>query len=122
MAHLDFKAPTLAPGCFRFLASLLLGLSLSDSALAGDPLKGAALATDICSECHFVLANQESPSSDVPSFVEISARQKNLSDLASILAGPHPRMPDARLSRSQMEDIAAYIHSLNKRPDSDGKP
>lgn len=107
------NTPILSPACLRFLASALLGLKFFGSALAGDPLEGEALAKNICAECHFVLANQESPSADVPSFVDIAARHKNLSDLARILAGPHPRMPDARLSKTQIEDLAAYIRSLD---------
>ena len=44
--------------------------------------------------------------------------------LAAFLADPHPKMPDMHLSRSEIDDIVAYIQSLNPKarpPAPDGK-
>jgi len=53
-----------------------------------------------------------------PRFVDIARnRAIDRKVLSGVLADPHPAMPRLDLSHSQLEDLAAYIRSLN--PDGD---
>lgn len=107
-----------------FVAAVLA--SPGASAFAADAERGETIAARWCSACHVVSSDQKSASADVPSFADIALRRTDRKKLANFLVDPHPKMPDMHLTRSEIDDIVAYIRSLDPRPtprepDSDKK-
>jgi mono/diheme cytochrome c family protein len=84
--------------------------ALATSALAADADNGERLARRWCAACHVVASNQQTTTSEAPPFAAIARKPDfNAGALALFLLNPHPKMPDMGLSRSQAEDLAAYI-------------
>lgn len=85
------------------------------AALAADASHGADLAKRWCASCHLVSADQAQGSADVAPFAAI-ARKPDFSPekLAFFLLDPHPKMPNFPLSRTEANDIAAYIATLRR--------
>lgn len=99
-------------------ASLILGGSAVPSASAQDAVAGGKLAQTWCANCHVVGRTQASgTSTGAPSFSSI-AQRKDLTPMALrvFLQTPHDRMPDLHLSRDEVDDVIAYIGSLQKTP------
>jgi mono/diheme cytochrome c family protein len=99
-------------------------LSFPLTAAAADAKHGATIAQRWCATCHIVTSDQKTGSADVPPFADIARRKTNAKALAAFLADPHPKMPDMHLTRTEIEDIVAYIRSLNPKnppPAPDGK-
>lgn len=108
----------------RALAIVAPALLSAGTALAADAKHGAVVAKRWCAACHVVSGDQKSGSADVPPFAEIARRRTDPKALAAFLADPHPKMPDMHLTRREIEDIVAYIRSLNPAnppPTPDGK-
>lgn len=81
-----------------------------------DPASGATLARTWCSDCHVVDAQQAHGNDAVPTFMAIAAMPSTTSmSLHAFLMTPHGRMPDLKLSNTQIDDVAAYILTLRKR-------
>jgi mono/diheme cytochrome c family protein len=98
--------------------SLLVALSAvsclaSASALAtGDAKMGAALAQQWCISCH-AQASSSTASDSVPSLtaaVQKSGRTPEA--LGGWLANPHGQMPNLSLTRSEIDDLVAYLMTL----------
>jgi hypothetical protein len=67
-----------------------------------------------CSPCHIVEPNQRNELANSPPFETIARRSSFDADmLAYLILSPHPRM-NMTLSRSEAEDIAAYIATLRR--------
>jgi mono/diheme cytochrome c family protein len=83
---------------------------------APDPEYGETLAQRLCSNCHLVNNAQEQVNVDVPSFHEIANRQGQTegSIMAKIVIPKHP-MPVIPITKSELNDLAAYIMSLKDR-------
>ncbi len=83
---------------------------------AGDPQAGRAYALRNCTSCHMVSSRQSPPVRVAPSFQAIAdMRSTTEISLHAFLSTPHPKMPNFILSRSDAEDVIAYILSLRKR-------
>ena len=97
-------------GAFAF--ARLAALSNAVAAPA-DPVNGGRLAKQWCASCHIVAADQARGADNVPPFATI-AKMKGFSagNVAQFLMDPHPKMPDMQLSRSEAQDLGAYIASL----------
>jgi mono/diheme cytochrome c family protein len=80
-------------------------------ARAADAAQGGVLAKRWCAECHAVSRDQQRAQSDAPSFAAISASRR-VPDIAAFLGQSHPRMPDMNLSREEILDMIAYMHTL----------
>ncbi len=95
------------------LAALLVGgLSIAPS-FAADAKQGKVLAQRWCASCHLVAPEQKQANADVASFAAIGRdRRFDAPRLAFFLLAPHPAMPDMQLTRSEAQDLAAYIKSL----------
>lgn len=81
----------------------------------GDPNAGWVLARKWCRGCHVVDTSAEGTDT-APSFPSIA--QDHGADprwLRAWLVAPHPQMPDLNLSRTEIDDIVAYLSSLEKR-------
>jgi mono/diheme cytochrome c family protein len=97
--------------------SLLAGpaFAADNEAGNGDAEYGRGLAIRWCGPCHAVTADQKRSMPGAPSFVTIAqSGSMNGDRLARLLLSPHPSMEKLSLSRSAVDDIAAYIISLRK--------
>jgi cytochrome c len=96
------------------LVFLVGSLSALAAQPAGDIAAGRRLADTWCSSCHVVGAGAERGASNgAPTFPAI-AQMKSTTPMALrvFLQTPHSRMPDLHLSRSDIDDLSAYIVSL----------
>jgi len=85
------------------------------AAAAGDAEHGGVVAGRWCAACHVVTKNQKSANADAPSFFDVAQRLDN-KHIANFLVAPHPPMPNMSLTRKEIDDIVAYIRSLDPRP------
>lgn len=91
-------------------------------ASAVDADNGQKLSKLWCAACHVVSSDQTSASVDVPTFADIARRKTEKKPLAAFLAEPHGKMPNMSLSRSEIDDIVAYIRSLGAGGDDPAEP
>lgn len=82
-------------------------------ASAADIDHGKTLAKQWCSNCHVVAPDQTAGGDSAPTFNMIAATAAERSDdLRAWLADPHPPMPNLDLSVREIDDLLAYIESL----------
>ncbi len=94
-------------------SGLLVGVLSSPASFAADARNGKVLAERWCASCHLVAPEQRQANADVASFAAIGRdRAFTAEGLAFFLLDPHPKMPDMHLTRSEAQDLAAYIKSL----------
>jgi cytochrome c553 len=95
-----------------------VGFIVSARAQSPGPDVGRHLAETVCSACHKIEAYSQGPgpNPNAPNFVDISL-MPSMSELAIkvFLRSPHPSMPNIILSSEEIDSIAAYIKSLNKK-------
>ncbi|XSG82263.1 MAG: c-type cytochrome, partial [Methyloligella sp. ZOD6] len=79
------------------------------------PANGKQIAEQWCASCHLVGPDQETAAAvGTPSFMAISKKYGSGVDvLAGFLADPHPPMPSLSLTRQEINDLIAYIGSLD---------
>jgi len=111
----------LRPGAALAVA-LFAGLTAAAPSRAGDAAHGAVIAKRWCASCHVVARDQISAVADAPSFFDIAQRRTSRKEIANFLIDPHPPMPDMHLSRREIDDIVAYIRSLDPRPQPPAEP
>lgn len=91
-------------------------LALFDSAKANDPVRGGALARNMCAHCHNVSHGPRLPGRRAPSFGELSRSiSLNASQLAIYLSFSHTPMGNRFVPIGEAGDLAAYIVSLQHR-------
>jgi mono/diheme cytochrome c family protein len=75
---------------------------------------GERLAHRWCAACHVVSATQRQVTTDqTPPFASIAKTPDfDAGKIALFLLDPHPKMPDMGLSRTDSQDLAAYIATL----------
>ena len=97
-----------------FVAALPL-LITDPFAHAEDVARGRRLAQMLCSQCHFITADQKGWF-DAPSFAAIANNPATtLTSLEVIIESPHPKMaPRAPRGPSDAADLSAYIRSLKR--------
>jgi len=107
------------PSLARSLLVCLFVLVLGDAALAGgsgDFAHGRQIAEENCSRCHAVGPEGESPLDPAPPFRTLGDRWPP-SYLAEALAEGivvgHPEMPEFEFSETEIDDLIAYLESLN---------
>jgi len=95
-------------------AGLLFGtLALTNAAFA-DPDEGLRLARQWCTSCHIV-APSTAGSDAAPPFETIANDPLVTEEgLRAWLAESHPLMPKFDLTRTEIDDINAYISSLKR--------
>ena len=92
---------------------LILLQSINIALAEGSPSSGQEIAIKWCSTCHLVTDGQTSASADVPTFKSIAEKYENEVDaLVKFLIEPHPPMPDLSLTRREIQDLIAYLDSL----------
>jgi mono/diheme cytochrome c family protein len=104
-------SPALRP---VILAAALAVLPSSGFAqdLAADRVAGRRVAEHICAECHQV---DEKPRTGLPGppFVQIAAMPSTtMAALQAFLRTPHAKMPNISLSKTEIDDVTAYLMSL----------
>ncbi|HEY8065911.1 MAG TPA: cytochrome c [Methylosinus sp.] len=100
----------------RLFQSLALLAGFCAPAVAADAAHGKRIAERWCASCHVMTSAQKTANADAPSFADVAQRRADAKALANFLVDPHPKMPDMHLSRREIEDIVAYIRSLDPRP------
>jgi mono/diheme cytochrome c family protein len=83
---------------------------------AGNPRAGLALAREVCASCHAVLAGEtQSPNARAPSF-EAIARTPGMTSTALTVAlrTSHETMPNLMFEADELQDVIAYVLSLNR--------
>ena len=101
---------------FRFILALMsvMAIAASEASAAGIALSGKEIASQWCTSCHLVSEGQTTASADAPPFKTIAEKyQDNSEALSNFLTDPHPPMPDLNLSRTEIQDLVAYLMSLN---------
>lgn len=82
----------------------------------GDPVAGRALVSDLCSACHAVSAQDESPNERAPPLRTVLSRY-DAEQLADVLQRGElmgrPDLPHAYLSEQGARDTVAYLIELN---------
>jgi mono/diheme cytochrome c family protein len=82
----------------------------------GDPAAGRVIAAAECAQCHRILERDNDPNrtppdfgavANMPSFTELSMRV--------FLQTPHGQMPRLQFTRTELDDIIAYLASLRRR-------
>jgi mono/diheme cytochrome c family protein len=101
--------------CACVLTSLLVAGNFgAQGALAADADNGRRIAQMRCSPCHIVVPNQRQEVTNSPPFDVIARKNDfNAEMLAYLILSPHPRM-NMTLTRSEADDLAAYIALLRK--------
>jgi mono/diheme cytochrome c family protein len=95
---------------------LSAGIEAATPSAAADVLTGARLAGQWCASCHVVgdippASVQQGP----PSFRTIAQGGLTTDQLRTFLSHPHAPMPDLALTRSEIDDLIAYIDTLRAR-------
>lgn len=96
------------------LAALLAGPAAAQD--AGNVESGRRIAAEWCGSCHLIGPNAAGGGTDAaPPFAVLAADPETTEfRLRAFLMTPHQRMPDFRLSRTETDDIVAYILSLRR--------
>jgi mono/diheme cytochrome c family protein len=104
----------IVPSMFAVL--LIASLRTLAAQESGDVAAGRHMANDWCSSCHVVGPTAErGNSTGAPTFTAIAAMKSTTPmALKVFLQTPHSRMPDLHLSRSEIDDLTAYIVSLRR--------
>ena len=102
----------------RRLALLCLCLACASSAAmaqSGRVQRGFTFAQTICSQCHAIGRVGESPIPEAPPFRTLHTRYP-VEDLAEAFAEGittgHPSMPQFQLDPAQINDLLAYLQSI----------
>lgn len=83
---------------------------LAAGSYAARAVDGARIAGTWCYSCHMVTTGQGKDAA--PTFATI-AINRSPAEIRTFLARPHGGMPPIQLSSSQIDDIIAYMKSLN---------
>lgn len=99
------------------LAGLAAGLLATSQALAASPAeqRGQVFALTNCAKCHSVDRVTASPLSIAPPFRRLHLRYpiESLAEaLAEGITTGHPTMPEFQLAPDQINDLLAYLKSL----------
>src|SRR5438874_9724653 len=92
------------------LMAALMAMCLLSRTADADAANGERLARQWCANCHVI--NGSGPSATLPqgppSF-RVVAGHLNPEQLRAFLTHPHGQMPDLSLTRSEIDDVIAYI-------------
>ncbi len=77
--------------------------------------RGAALSRELCAACHLVGEDARGASDAAPTFHAI-ANHPQMSErrIRGFVYAPHPQMPSLQLTEPQIDDIVAYLRSLEE--------
>jgi mono/diheme cytochrome c family protein len=80
----------------------------------GDAVNGAAIARQVCVECHAVERGQSRSSNDEAPPFDAIAKTPGMTSIAltAVLRTSHRRMPNIILPDDELKDIVAYLLTL----------
>lgn len=78
---------------------------------AGDAEAGADVALRWCTACHLIRPLASGPVLQGPPSFQTMARERSPGTLRAFLANPHAPMPPIELSRTDIENLLAYIEA-----------
>jgi mono/diheme cytochrome c family protein len=80
----------------------------------GDTANGAAIARQVCAECHAVERGQRRSSNEEAPAFDAIAKTPGMTSIAltAALRTSHRRMPNIILSDAELKDIVAYLLTL----------
>ena len=94
------------------LIFLMLALGNAYPARA-DADSGAQLARQWCANCHVIGNNSAGPvPQGPPSFQMIAHSGLTVDQLRAFLSHPHGAMPDLSLTRTEIDELIAYINTF----------
>jgi mono/diheme cytochrome c family protein len=95
------------------LIFLMLALGNAHPARAAAADNGAQLARQWCANCHVISNNSAGPvPQGPPSFQMIAHSGLTVDQLRAFLSHPHGAMPDLSLTRTEIDELIAYINTL----------
>jgi cytochrome c len=100
-----------------FAAALIFLAPMTAEAEDGDVRLGFIFARQHCSICHAILKTGESPQKLAPPFRELHLRYpvEELGEaLGEGIRTGHPMMPEFQLDPDQIENLLAYLKSLER--------
>lgn len=112
------KSMAVKPVAVTTALAVLLGGA--HAAGAADAEAGRRIADRWCTACHVVSGNGAATggvggTDAVPTLASIAHDPKRGPDwLRQWLTAPHPPMPDLNLSRTETDDVVAYLQSLSR--------
>jgi cytochrome c len=83
------------------------------AAHAADSRQGQKLAERWCASCHYVDSRAQAPDAAPPFAPMADEAAYPDARLRGWLTDPHPPMPNLSLSRTDIDNIIAYIRTLN---------
>ena len=92
------------------LSAVLLGAI--SPCVAADATRGGRLAQQWCAGCHLIGGPQPGTAQQGPPSFPTVAGRLSPEQLRAFLAHPHGAMPDLALSRTEIDDLIAYIGTL----------
>ena len=99
-------------GAALVLAACAAPKATTQMPVAGDPMRGAAVAAQWCSDCHAV-RGVEADKNRGPTFAQVAARPgRDRAYLAAFLDQDHFPMTTYRLLEGEKTDVIALILSL----------
>jgi mono/diheme cytochrome c family protein len=99
------------------LAGLTLTVGNLQAQEVGNPDQGLRIARGVCAECHLVdkVPGEQSPNLIAPTFEHIANTSgMNSTALTAALRTSHESMPNIIIKGSDLDDVIAYILSLQK--------
>ena len=99
----------------RVVFTIIIAFAAMTQASAADIKQGERLARQWCRDCHLISADQVAGGDTAPTFASIAeTASERPEDLRAWLADPHPPMPNLDLTRTEIDDLLAYIESLGE--------
>lgn len=82
----------------------------------GDPAAGHVIASAECAQCHRISERDNDPNRTPPDFGAV-ANMPSFTELSMLvfLQTPHGQMPRLQFTRTELDDIIAYLASLRRR-------
>jgi mono/diheme cytochrome c family protein len=98
------------------IAFLVVIAGASSGQEIGDAEHGGTVASDVCAQCHAVLAGDKGSSNPKAPPFETVANMPGMTAIAltAWLQSSHPTMPNIKLSDTDTKDVIQYILSLKQ--------
>jgi mono/diheme cytochrome c family protein len=93
--------------------SAALAIASSPARATGDPISGKAIAGRWCAQCHLVNGGRARDAAPPLPAIADNARWTN-DRLTAFLTKPHDGMRGFSFSRQEIDDLVAYIRSLER--------
>ena len=94
-----------------------MAATAANAQMAGDALRGSALAESWCTSCHVIDNRGTGKTVDLaPPFTRIANDPKKTAGfLQQWMVSSHPQMPDFNLGRREIDDLIAHIQTLKTK-------